>query len=305
MNFGAARLGFWFLRPAPPPPSPGCPSPSTLILMGDHSFKPAGELQTGDLVYTMHEVSGEFGVYPVSAVKIEQQTMAVVAFSDSSTLNVSTTHKFFMASGQWRQTFDLIAGEVVKGLETDKIVESITNIGFGDAVRITVEDAHTYIAEGVISHNKLIGGSVWVNAYMPGSTKRARDFDVGDELVLLNPEFNGTMPGTVISNRYSEQNLLTLVSESGIELTCSDNTPITVEDGPGINSTEALGRRLPVLDERGFRWEEIIEVRPAGRGMVATIYCKNQCYAAGNQAGRWILTHNSATEDRDKNIEKY
>ena len=141
------------------------------------------------------------------------------------------------------------------------------------------------------------GGSVWVNAYMPGSTKRARDFEVGDELLLLNTDRNGTMPGTVISNRHSEQNLLTLVSESGIELTCSDNTPLTLEDGSGINSTEALGVKLPVQDDGGFRWEEIVEVRPAGRGMVATIYCKNQCYAAGNEPGRWIWTHNGTVED--------
>lgn len=149
------------------------------------------------------------------------------------------------------------------------------------------------------------GGSVSIKAYMPGSTKRARDFDVGDELLLLNTDRNGTMPGTVLSNRYSEQNLLTLVSESGIELTCSDNTPLTVEDGPGINSTEALGRRLPVLDEQGFRWEEIVEVRPAGRGMVATIYCKNQCYAAGDQPGRWILTHNGTGGSTTVPIEKF
>ena len=298
MNFGGSRLGFWFLRPTSSYTGGGCPSPTTLILMADRSSKPAGELQAGDLVYTMHEVTGTFDVYPVTAVRIEQHTMAVITFTDSSTLRVSTTHKFFMASGEWKQTFDLATGDVVRGLTADKTVESITNTGFGDAVRITVEDAHTYIAEGIISHNKIIGGgSVWVNAYMPGSSKRARDFDVGDELLLLNAERNGTMPGTVLSNRYSEQNLLTLVSDSGIELTCSDNTPLTLEDGSGINSTEALGVRLPVQDENGFRWEEIVEVRPAGRGMVATIYCKNQCYAAGNEAGRWILTHNGVGDD--------
>ena len=314
MNFGAARLGFWFLRPVtPPPPSGGggCPAPDVMITMNDRTLKPAGELQAGDLVYTMHETTGIFGVFIISAVKIEQHTMASVTFTDGSSTSVSSTHKFFMSTGEWMRTYELTPGMVIKGLDADKTVQSIVELGFGDAVRITVEDAHTYIAGGMVSHNKQMigGGSVWVEAYMPNSTKRAGEFIPGDSLLLLGSDLNSIAPGTVISNRHSEQNLLTLVSESGIELTCSDNTPLTVEDGSGINSTEALGRRLPVLDEQGFRWEEIVEVRPAGRGMVATIYCKNQCYAAGNQLGRWILTHNGTERDagviQERDMEKW
>ena len=127
---------------------------------------------------------------------------------------------------------------------------------------------------------------------MPGYTKRAGEFAAGDNLILLNSARNGTVPGTVVSNRISTQNLITMISKSGIRLTCSDNTPLTLTDGSTINSSEALGHQLPVQDQDGFRWEEIVEVIDAGLGQVATIYCEDQCYAAGDELGRWIWTHN-------------
>jgi hypothetical protein len=117
---------------------------------------------------------------------------------------------------------------------------------------------------------------------------------IGDSLLLLTADGKGTLDGTVISNRISQQKLLTLVSSSGIRLTCSDNTPLTLQDGSCINSTEAAGNLLPVQDKDGFRWEEIVEVIDAGIGNVATIFCNNQCYAAGDEPERWIWTHNIA-----------
>jgi hypothetical protein len=136
------------------------------------------------------------------------------------------------------------------------------------------------------------GGSVAVNAYMPYTTKRAAEIDVGDPLLLLSLDRQGTMPGVTISNRISQQNLLTLISESGIRLTLSDNTPLTLPNGAYVNSTQALGNYLPVQDMNGFRWERIVEVVNAGQGLVATIACQNQCYAAGDEPDRFIWTHN-------------
>lgn len=136
--------------------------------------------------------------------------------------------------------------------------------------------------------------SVSANAYMPlYSIKFARDMKPGDELLLLNATRDGVKVGLVISNHVSSQKqLLTLVSESGIRLTCSDTTPLTLKDGSCIKSPEALNHELPVQDENGFRWEKIIDVIDAGLGDVATIYCENQCYAAGDEDGKYIWTHN-------------
>lgn len=144
------------------------------------------------------------------------------------------------------------------------------------------------------------GGSVYIHSYLPFYDKKAGEFIPGDRLLLLSEDRQGTMIGSVVSNRISTQRLLTLVSKTGITLTCSDNTPLTLEDGSSINSTEALGHKLPVQDLDGFRWEEIVEVRDSGYGEVATIYCLDQCYAAGDQQGRWIWTHNVGAEFEKK-----
>ena len=148
--------------------------------------------------------------------------------------------------------------------------------------------------ETILSGGGDANGSVNVNAYMPNTSKLAGQMIHGDALVLLSEDRQGTIPGVVISNTISEQRLLTMVSESGIKLTCSDNTPLTLEDGSSINSTEVLGKKLPVEDQNGFRWELIVEVLDAGHGKVATIYCEDQCYAAGDEPGRWIWTHNAS-----------
>lgn len=136
--------------------------------------------------------------------------------------------------------------------------------------------------------------SVCADAYMPGTDKRAGQMTVGDPLTLLSKDRQGTMPGIVIANRVTKQKVLTLVSESGIRLTCSENTPLTLEDGSAINSTEAMGKKLPVQDNNGFRWELIVDVLDAGTRDVATIYCEDQCYAAGDKPDCWIWTHNTS-----------
>lgn len=132
----------------------GCPSPKVLLLMGDMTSKPAGDIQVGDFVYTMHEKNNEFGKFKVVAVEIENQPMVDIAFTDGTTISVSESHKFLMESGIWQQVYQLDEGSVIKGFEINKTIQSITKLGLAPAVKITVENAHTYIAEGLISHNR-------------------------------------------------------------------------------------------------------------------------------------------------------
>jgi len=131
----------------------GCPSPKVLLLMGDMTSKPAGDIQVGDFVYTIHEKNNEFGKFKVVAVEIENQPMVDIAFTDGTTISVSESHKFLMESGIWQQVYQLGEGSVIKGFEINKTIQSIIKLGLASAVKITVENAHTYIAEGLISHN--------------------------------------------------------------------------------------------------------------------------------------------------------
>jgi hypothetical protein len=130
-----------------------------LLLMGDMSSKPAGQVQIGDFVYTMHETTKEFGKFMVTDVKIEDQPMVNISFTDNTTLSVSRSHKFLMASGNWQQVFEIGEESVIKGFEVDKTIKSIVELGLAPAVKLTVKDAHTYISEGLISHNIKFGGN--------------------------------------------------------------------------------------------------------------------------------------------------
>lgn len=136
--------------------------------------------------------------------------------------------------------------------------------------------------------------SVAATAYLPlyNGLRTAIEFVPGDNLLLLNDTRDGTVVGTVINNRTSVQPMVRLVSKSGITLTCSTSTPVTYQDGSAGYVTEVLGKELPVQDEAGWRWEEIVAVEDAGYGVVCTIFCENQCYAAGDVPGRYIWTHN-------------
>lgn len=121
----------------------------------------------------------------------------------------------------------------------------------------------------------------------------------GDAVLILDPEdYSTTKITSVVSNGISVRKMVTMVSETGIRLTCSVETPLTLRDGSAIKSTEALGVELPVQDENGFRWEKIMEVVDAGMGEVATIFCENQCYGAGDEPGKYIWTHNE-TEQKE------
>jgi intein/homing endonuclease len=55
----------------------------------------------------------------------------------------------------WKQIFQLAVGDTIKGVDANKTIKSIADIGVGPVVKLEVEAAHTYISAGLISHNKI------------------------------------------------------------------------------------------------------------------------------------------------------
>ena len=191
--FFGPRGPFGFGRGRRRPPGRGfpfgggrsCPDPNMLILMADGSQKKAGDLVVGDLVKTYHEKdlekaaklarskslvlsSGEIenpskvreqlensfakatlGDYKVKFVDIVSDVEKIKFIFDSSEIICSLTHKFFV-NDSWKEAKDMVIGDEVSGkkLISTELVEN------GDVVHITVDDAHTYICEGLLSHNK-------------------------------------------------------------------------------------------------------------------------------------------------------
>ena len=132
----------------------GCPDPNTPILVSEGGYTcPAGELIVGDMVWTRHEISGLYDSYPVTAVEIVQQSRVSIQFDDGTDMIVSDTHKFLMCDLTWKQVFQMTPGDAITGIDISKSIVSLKPLGVGPVVKITVDQAHTYIAGGLISHN--------------------------------------------------------------------------------------------------------------------------------------------------------
>ena len=134
-----------------------CPTPDMLILLADNSQKPAGEIEVGDMVYTAHEDTKEWGEYEVTHKEISTDAVVKVNF-DIKSITCSPSHKLFSANrDEWLEVDKLEKGDEVLTDTGEKARWVSTEPkGSGDVVVLTVEDAHTYVCEGLLSHNKSI-----------------------------------------------------------------------------------------------------------------------------------------------------
>jgi hypothetical protein len=128
-----------------------CPVPETNILVSQSgSTKMAGDLVVGDTVYTANE-SGVWGDYVVSAVSKHVSACCEIVLENGSSLIASLTHPILSANG-WVTMEDLNIGELI--LPGMSRVKDIIPAGPREVVKITVDGAHTFIANGIMSHNK-------------------------------------------------------------------------------------------------------------------------------------------------------
>ena len=135
-----------------------CPTPDMRITLANGLTKPAGEVEVGDVVYTAHEDTKVWGKHEVTHKSIKQDDIVRVEF-DSVTITCSPSHKLFSPTrNDWVAVSDLVAGDEV---QTDNGANakwvSTEPQGTGDIVVLTVADAHTYVCEGILSHNKSPG----------------------------------------------------------------------------------------------------------------------------------------------------
>jgi hypothetical protein len=139
----------------------GCVDPNVMVLLADGGHVRAGDLRVGDMLHTLHEDTFVYGNFPVEFVEIIQQPKVEAGFDGNQKIIVSTTHKFLTADGVWKQMRDLVIGDVVRATgDATKKLTSVKTLGEGPVVKMTVTEAHTYIADGLVSHNKARGGMV-------------------------------------------------------------------------------------------------------------------------------------------------
>lgn len=140
--------------PAPTPPPPPVPDPipepdppyvtpprycvtdDALILMADGTERPARDLVVGDLLWTRHEDTLAPGSYPIEAIDFAEEDILVVVLPGTGPLFGTPDHRVWTFEG-WQTLRDLCG----------------VPAGRARVAKITVEDAHTYISNGALSHN--------------------------------------------------------------------------------------------------------------------------------------------------------
>jgi Putative phage tail protein len=142
--------------PSPTEPSvPGgggkCVAPETPIAMADGSRRPAGDLVVGDEVWTRHERTGEWGAFPVTHHSVHAAERVRVLTTDGRALVCSDPHRLAASIG-WTGADALPAGMQIDGMVAG-VVAAVERVTRGPVVLMTVGDAHTYVAEGLLSHN--------------------------------------------------------------------------------------------------------------------------------------------------------
>lgn len=144
----------------------GCVDPNVMVRLAGGGQIRAGDLRVGDMLHTLHEATFVYGDFPVEYVEIIQQPKVEITFADQQQITVSTTHKFLNDAMKWVQVKDMAVGDKVLtapdvGADNYKVVAKMVQLGDGPVVKMTVTDAHTYIADGLVSHNKARGGVVY------------------------------------------------------------------------------------------------------------------------------------------------
>ena len=136
------------------------------------------------------------------------------------------------------------------------------------------------------------GSCVDAESFMPNGIL-AKQIMAGDIIEILDYfDFKGYCNGEVERNSIVRADCVRLISESGISVVCSKNSPCTLFGGKTIAAEDILGHYLAVRDNAGFRWEQIVKVENVGERRVAHIFCNQGTYAAGEQPNKFIYTHN-------------
>lgn len=131
-----------------------CPTPNMLIMINEHTWIKAGLLNVGDYVYTKHEHTGEWGSYKVESAERVMQPVLSVKIGEKL-VEVSESHKFLLSTGEYVKISDIAEGTLIQTVDGDLPLISKESIGEMEVVKLEIDQAHTYVVEGIHSHNKV------------------------------------------------------------------------------------------------------------------------------------------------------
>lgn len=118
------------------------------ILMADGTLVEAGRIRKGDRVHTRNEDTMEWGDYEVTVAQTVMSERIRLVIGNTEFV-CSPSHKFRDGNG-WTTAEQLRRGNRLEGLE----IKDVSEEAYGEVVKLTVDKAHTYVCEGLLSHNK-------------------------------------------------------------------------------------------------------------------------------------------------------
>jgi hypothetical protein len=140
-------------EPSLPEPPVTCPAPWMMITLANGYKIPAGDLKPGMYVRAAHEHTMDVGQYEVTHVESVQDEERILIEFEHVDFVCSLTHKFFM-NGEWVEAENLEVGDIVGLAPQEYEVLGIREYDAGEVMKITVNEAHTYFCEDILSHNK-------------------------------------------------------------------------------------------------------------------------------------------------------
>jgi hypothetical protein len=128
-----------------------CVDPETPILTPTGQTL-AKDIKVGDIVRTKMEFEVEKWVQDrvIRVVRISMSDKIKLTFTDGTKLITSDRHRIWHDDlGGWIEVSNFKPGDKASGKEVEKIEEA----EYGGVVKITTEKHHTYISNGILSHN--------------------------------------------------------------------------------------------------------------------------------------------------------
>jgi hypothetical protein len=128
-----------------------CLLAGSMISMADGSTKPIESIRTGDRVLSFDESSHAFTPSSVRSIHV---LPADSYFIINNTIRATRYHPF-LSAGRWVDAGELKVGDALTSVDARAVkVESIQRADDTAAVYTIKVDAGTYVAEGVVVHNK-------------------------------------------------------------------------------------------------------------------------------------------------------
>jgi len=131
--------------------------PDMEILLAGGATKAAKDLEVGDKLETLHQHTLEKGEHEVTYVRVIESPLLSLNFLGKA-FTCSEEDLFYSTNKKgWLKATELKEGDKISQLKGELEFQSSKKLGKGPSVELTVDEAHTYVCDEVLLHNK--GGS--------------------------------------------------------------------------------------------------------------------------------------------------